>query len=104
VAHGDGGVRPYDRHRFRKPTITRDRGGAVSTALSDTDRPAPTVDGAVPGVVVWVAVALVAVPFVVAALSVIGVHWNPAGDQAIEVMRIRDVGTGHTPLIGQWSR
>jgi len=76
----------------------------VSTALSDTDRPAPTVDGAVPGVVVWVAVALVAVPFVVAALSVIGVHWNPAGDQAIEVMRIRDVGTGHTPLIGQWSR
>jgi len=30
----------------------------VSTALSDTDRPAPTVDGAVPGVVVWVAVAL----------------------------------------------
>jgi len=76
----------------------------VSTALSDTERPAPSVDGAVPGVVVWVAVALVAVPFVVAGLSVIGVHWNPAGDQAIEVMRIRDVGTAHTPLIGQWSR
>jgi hypothetical protein len=76
----------------------------VSTTLSDTDRSAPTVDGAVPRVVVWVAVALVAVPFVVAALSVIGVHWNPAGDQAIEVMRIRDVGTSHTPLIGQWSR
>jgi len=34
----------------------------VSTALSDTDRPAPA-DGAVPGVVVWVAVALVATPF-----------------------------------------
>jgi hypothetical protein len=55
-------------------------------------------------VVVWIAVALVALPFVVAALSVIGVHWNPAGDQAIEVMRIRDVGTAHTPLVGQWSR
>ena len=54
--------------------------------------------------VVWIAVVLVAAPFLVAALSVFGMHWNPAGDQAIEIMRIRDVGTAHTPLLGQWSR
>jgi hypothetical protein len=54
--------------------------------------------------IVWAAAVLVAVPFAVAALSAIGAHWNPAGDQALEVMRIRDVATGHTPLLGPWSR
>lgn len=89
---------------LREAGITRDGGGGVSTALSVTDRPIAGVDASVPSAVVWITVALVAVPFVVAALSVVGTHWNPAGDQAIEVMRIRDVGTAHTPLLGQWSR
>jgi hypothetical protein len=71
---------------------------------SDTAAPAPVVDASVPRVVVWIALGLVAVPFVVAALSVFGMHWNPVGDQAIMVMRIHDVGTAHTPLLGQWSR
>jgi hypothetical protein len=51
-----------------------------------------------------VAAALAAVPFVVALLSAVGAHWHPVGDQAIEIMRIRDVGSAHTPLVGQWSR
>lgn len=47
---------------------------------------------------------LVAIPFVVSAVSAIGAHWNPSGDLAIEAMRIRDVGGAHTPLVGLWSR
>src|SRR4051812_30038132 len=51
-----------------------------------------------------VAAILVALPFVVTIVSLIGRHWYPAGDQALEVLRIRDVGTSHTPLLGAWSR
>jgi len=47
---------------------------------------------------------LVAVPFVVAIASAIGAHWHPAGDEALAVLRIRDVGGAHTPLLGAWSR
>ena len=30
--------------------------------------------------------------------------WAPSGDRAIQVLRISDVGTSHTPLTGSWSR
>jgi hypothetical protein len=52
----------------------------------------------------YVTLALVATPFLVAVLSLIGRHWFPAGDQALEMLRIRDVGGRHTPLVGAWSR
>jgi len=51
------------------------------------------------------AIVLVAIaPALVAAVTVLGSDWVPADDQAIEVMRISDVGGGRTPLLGAWSR
>lgn len=50
------------------------------------------------------AVALLAIPFVVAVLSLVGYHWYPSSDLALEVLRIRDVGGRHTPLVGMQSR
>lgn len=43
-------------------------------------------------------------PAVAATVSVVGLHWAPGGDQALEVLRISDVGGPHTPLLGAWSR
>jgi hypothetical protein len=49
-------------------------------------------------------VALAVAPIVVAAASVIGRSWFASSDQGIELLRIADVGTRHTPLVGPWSR
>jgi hypothetical protein len=53
---------------------------------------------------VYIAIALVLLPLVVALISLIGTHWPPSSDDAVEVLRIRDVGTRHTPLVGMDSR
>lgn len=47
---------------------------------------------------------LVALPFVVAAVVVATRDWTPAGDQAIQLLKIGEVGTSDTPLVGAWSR
>jgi hypothetical protein len=47
---------------------------------------------------------LVLAPVVAVCVSVIGRHWHPGGDQALEMLRIEDVATSHTPLLGAWSR
>lgn len=52
----------------------------------------------------WLAMSLVAVPFLVTIISVVGRHWHPSSDQGLELLRIRDVGGSHTPLLGAWSR
>jgi hypothetical protein len=52
----------------------------------------------------WLTVALVAVPFVAVVISLVGHPWHPSGDQAVELLRIRDVGGRHTPLLGMSSR
>ena len=44
--------------------------------------------------------AVLAVPFVVAAAALHGRQWNPVLDMAMTELRVRDVGGGHTPLIG----
>ena len=44
--------------------------------------------------------AALAVPFVIAAVVLHGRHWNPVLDMAMTELRVRDVGTRHTPLIG----
>src|SRR5256885_896506 len=49
-------------------------------------------------------VVLVLVPLVVTLIALIGTHWHPSSDDAIEVLRIRDVGGRHTPLTGAPSR
>ena len=49
-------------------------------------------------------VALATLPAVAAAASLLGNHWHANGDQALELLRIGDVGGRHTPLVGAWSR
>lgn len=47
---------------------------------------------------------LLVLPALVAAVSLLGRHWYGSGDQALEVLRIGDVGGQHTPLVGVLSR
>ena len=54
--------------------------------------------------VTLVVLALVLAPVVAVCVSLIGRHYHPGGDQALELLRIDDVGTKHTPLLGPWSR
>ena len=49
-------------------------------------------------------VVLTLAPTIAAALSLVGRHWHPASDLAIQVLQIDDVGGGHTPLTGVQSR
>lgn len=55
-----------------------------------------------PGFVVPLAVVLV--PMVVAIVELSGRRWTPAGDIALEMLQVAEVGTEHTPLTGAWSR
>ena len=45
----------------------------------------------------WAALAL---PFVIAAVVLHSRHWNPVLDMAMTELRVRDVGSRHSPLIG----
>ena len=47
---------------------------------------------------------LVLAPLVVTLLGLIGAHWHPTFDWALEVLRIGDVGGRHTPFVGVQSR
>ncbi len=49
-------------------------------------------------------VVVVLIPLVVSLVSVLGRHWHPSSDDALEVLRIHDVGGRHTPLTGVQSR
>ncbi|MBI5087510.1 MAG: hypothetical protein HZB15_01185 [Actinobacteria bacterium] len=48
----------------------------------------------------WLVWALLAVPFVIAAIVLHTRHWHPVLDLAMTELRVRDVGTSDTPLIG----
>ncbi len=48
--------------------------------------------------------ALVVLPFVVLAIVLLGRAWTPAGDIALEMLQVSEVGGRHTPLVGTWSR
>ena len=37
-------------------------------------------------------------------LSLLGTHWHASSDDALEILRVRDVGGRHTPLTGVQSR
>lgn len=53
----------------------------------------------------WALVVVAVAPMIAAGLSALfGRPWFPASDWAIEVLRIGDVGTRHTPLLGAPSR
>jgi hypothetical protein len=49
-------------------------------------------------------VLLAIAPCVVAMASVIGDEWHAADDQALEVLRVSDVGGPHTPWVGSYQR
>jgi hypothetical protein len=51
-----------------------------------------------------IAALLLGVPFFIAVVSLLGDHWHPSSDLALEVLRVKDVGGHHTPLIGMQSR
>jgi len=53
-----------------------------------------------------VLVGLTTLPFVVAivAVAISARQWTPAGDQALQLLEIDQVGTSRTPLVGAWSR
>ena len=72
---------------------------APSQPLRTSKRPASQLAVGLP-----VAATLLALPLLIAAVSLIGYHWHPASDLALEVLRIRDVGGHHTPLVGVQSR
>lgn len=48
--------------------------------------------------------AVAAVPLLVAGLRGLATSWTPVSDQAIEALRMYDVGSRHTPLLGAYSR
>ena len=50
--------------------------------------------------VVLVAFALVAIPLIVAVVALHSPRWYPIGDLAQTELRVRDVGTGDSPMIG----
>ncbi|MEY2453572.1 MAG: hypothetical protein QOD92_3146 [Acidimicrobiaceae bacterium] len=47
---------------------------------------------------------LATAPVATAVLTLIGQRWTPTGDQALEVLRVRDVGGPHGTLVGAYSR
>ncbi|CAN5711424.1 hypothetical protein BH18ACT2_BH18ACT2_10000 [soil metagenome] len=49
-------------------------------------------------------VGLVLLPVVVSLAALIGRNWYPAGDYALELLQIEEVGGGNTPLTGAYSR
>ncbi len=52
----------------------------------------------------WVATLVVAAPLIVGIVSWIGRDWLPVQDLAVLDLRVRDVGTSQTPLLGPYSR
>jgi len=80
----------------------RDAGGVDEVAKPGAGDP-PT-ERARPGRALLVAV-LVAVnlPVVVATVRALLDGWQPVGDNGVLLVRARDVGTSHTPLLGSWT-
>ncbi len=77
----------------------------VRTSAPATDEPAPVRHAPRPSRVgVYGLIVLVLVPLVATLLSLLGTHWHPSSDDALIVLRIREVGGRHTPLTGVHSR
>lgn len=77
---------------------------AAGSGAPTPDPAAESSAGAAPSRRLLVAV-LVAVnlPIVVATARALARGWQPVGDNGILLVRARDVGTGHHPLLGSWT-
>jgi hypothetical protein len=83
-------VRDSSEGGDREITPVPDAAGAAVSALSRVPE----------WVVVTSFVVVVVVPLVAALVALSGVRWHPVLDMALTEMRVRDVGTAHTPMIG----
>ncbi|MFN8041419.1 MAG: hypothetical protein U0Q07_19535 [Acidimicrobiales bacterium] len=54
--------------------------------------------------IAWIATLVVAAPLLIGIASWIGRSWLPVQDLAVLDLRVRDVGTADTPLLGPYSR
>jgi hypothetical protein len=77
------------------PVAAAPPGGDAETEATD----APPRRGRTPLVVLGLT-AVLAVPLVVTLVALSGPHWYPLLDLAQTEMRVRDVGTGQSPLVG----
>ncbi len=82
---------------------------AASTEPPSTSSPAagagpPDRRGERPGLVAAAALLALAVPLVIALVALAHPRWYPVLDNAQTELRLRDVGTGHPPLIGLGGR
>jgi hypothetical protein len=82
------------------PVDTTETSAGAGTAGAPAVPGPPATPG--PG---WLAVALLAVnlPIVVATVRALARGWQPLGDNGLMLVRARDVGTAHHPLLGLWS-
>lgn len=91
----DGSDDPEDTGELRESDPT-----ATATEPSEGERaPLPRST-----IALLVLVGLLAIPHVVAICVAAGTGWVPSGDQALEILRMHDVGSSHTPLLGVYSR
>lgn len=58
----------------------------------------------IPATTLLIAAVVLAIPLVVAMISLVGYRWHPVSDLALEALRVKDVGGRHTPLVGVQSR
>jgi hypothetical protein len=75
---------------------------AGATRPSARRRPPNPNDGTARGLLPAIA-GLLALPHIVVLIRVLGFDWVPVSDHALAVLRIHDVGTRHTPLVGVYS-
>lgn len=91
----------------RPTTVAAGDTASGGTDVDDPDgveSPTPGRAGAPGGrVLLAVLLAAVNVPIVVATVRALARGWQPLGDDGILLVRARDVGTGHHPLLGSWT-
>jgi hypothetical protein len=105
VGAGARPVGPNGSHRNGGPGDPADATASGGTDAGTTDPPdAGTRARRRPDPVALAAAALVLIPSIVAAVSALRHPWIPTNDWALLELRVREVGTGDTPLLGPWSR
>ena len=75
--------------------VSGEPGAGRRTQVSDLERSTTVFVGVV---------VLTVAPVIAAAVSLVGRHWHPASDLALQLLQIDDVGGRHTPLTGAHSR
>ena len=88
--------------RADSTVVARQEPGA-RTATGSTPAAHDVVEPAGAGLTA-VVVGAALLPFAVIVVALIGTHWTPSGDVALEMLQVSDVAGRHNPLLGAWSR